>query len=154
MASKTTFLQDVEARRTFYAIANESTIADSRIEEIVKHAVLHVPSAFNTQSARAVVLLGKQHEKLWDIAYEAAKATAPPEVFKNLFEPRIAGFRKGYGTVSLFPFDVQSFDFLKLRCARRSQVNEDSWTDVRDSFCRSSSTRILSLSEPWKASGP
>ena len=99
MASKSTFLQDVEARRTVYALAHESTIPDSRIEEIVKHAILHVPSAFNTQSARAVVLLRDQHEKLWDIAYQAAKATAPPEMFAKLYEPRIAGFRGGYGTV-------------------------------------------------------
>ena len=99
MASNSTFLQDVKARRTIYAIAHESTITDSRIEEIVKHAVLHVPSAFNSQSARALVLLHEQHEKLWDIAYEAAKATAPPEMFQKIYEPRVAGFRGGYGTV-------------------------------------------------------
>ena len=100
MASSTGFLDAVKARRTFYQISNESTISDDRIEEIVKHAVLHVPSSFNSQSSRLVVLLKKEHEKLWDITKEILRTQVPDEEsFKNHTEPRINGFRAGYGTV-------------------------------------------------------
>ena len=99
MASSTPFLEAIEARRSIYALANETTIPDSRIEEIVKHAVLHVPSAFNSQTARCVVLLKDQHQKLWDIALEASKASLPPELFEKMVGPRIPGFRGAYGTV-------------------------------------------------------
>ncbi|MCJ1253034.1 hypothetical protein MMC24_000841 [Lignoscripta atroalba] len=103
MASSTGFLDAVKARRTFYQISNESTISDDRIEEIVKHAVLHVPSSFNSQSSRLVVLLKKEHEKLWDITKEILRTQVPDEEsFKNHTEPRINGFRAGYGTVLFF----------------------------------------------------
>ena len=36
-------------------------------------AVLHTPSAFNSQSARIVVLFGEDHKKLWDITEETLK---------------------------------------------------------------------------------
>ena len=107
MASQTIFFEAIEARRSYYALSHESPIPDNRIEEIVKHAVLHVPSPFNSQSARCVVLLREAHHKLWDIAAEAAKAMAPPEMFKNLYAPRIAGFREGtgrYGALMLSSF--------------------------------------------------
>lgn len=61
---------------------------------------MHTPSPFNTQTARTVVLLKDEHERLWDIALEVATATVPPEQLEGLYKPRIAGFRAGYGTVS------------------------------------------------------
>ena len=52
MASANTFLEAIKKRRTYYALSNKSTVPDSRIEEIVKEIVLHVPSSFNSQSSR------------------------------------------------------------------------------------------------------
>ena len=62
---KKTFFEAVQARRTYYAISKESPIADEQITEIVNTAVKHSPSAFNSQSARVVVLFGAQHDRLW-----------------------------------------------------------------------------------------
>ena len=58
-------------RRTIYKLGKESPVPDSKIEELVNAAILHVPSSFNTQSTRLVVLLHGQHDRLWDIAIEA-----------------------------------------------------------------------------------
>lgn len=92
-------LSAARARRTYYALQNKSPISDARINEIVKETILHTPSAFNSQSTRIVVLIGAEHEKLWDIAKEAVKAVAPAEQWPAS-EKKLDGFRGGYGTVS------------------------------------------------------
>jgi len=54
-----TYWNVVKERRSYYAISKEQVTPDERIEEIVGEAVKHVPSPFNSQSARVVVLLGE-----------------------------------------------------------------------------------------------
>lgn len=98
MSSTAAFLETTKNRRTYYQINNETTISDSRLREIVKHTILHVPSAFNSQTTRLVVLLKKDHEKLWDIALDVYKSQLPEATFKHT-EQRLKGFRAGYGTV-------------------------------------------------------
>lgn len=100
MSLTSSIVDGLKARRSIHAVTNESPISDERIEELLSEVTLHTPSAFNTQAARLVVLLKEEHEKLWDIAREVASASVPPEQFENLYKPRIAGFRAGYGTVS------------------------------------------------------
>jgi predicted oxidoreductase (fatty acid repression mutant protein) len=67
------FLTAIKDRRTYYEIAKDATTPDARLKEIIAHAVKHTPSAFNSQSARVVLLLGPQHDRLWDITKEALK---------------------------------------------------------------------------------
>jgi Predicted oxidoreductase related to nitroreductase len=99
-----TLLELVKSRRTYYGLKAESPVPDSVIENIVKDSVLHVPSSFNTQTTRIVLLLKKEHEKLWDIALEimeglVAAGTIPKETFEQNTKPKFEGFRNGYGTV-------------------------------------------------------
>ena len=53
------FKETIKHRRSYYSINNTSPISDKEIQEIVEFAVLHVPSAFNSQSTRIVLLLGE-----------------------------------------------------------------------------------------------
>jgi predicted oxidoreductase (fatty acid repression mutant protein) len=92
------FFAAVEARRTFYALADSSPIPDARIIELVQKAIKHVPSSYNVQSARAVVTLKEEHKKLWDFADTAIKETMPEAVY-GFLGPRLAGFRAAYGSV-------------------------------------------------------
>lgn len=96
----TTVNESFKGRRSVYALTNESTISDDRLEELIAEVVLHTPSPFNSQASRLVVLLKDEHQKLWDIASEAASSTVPPELFEKLYKPRIAMYRAAYGTVS------------------------------------------------------
>lgn len=98
MASTKPFLEAVKERRTYYQINNKATISDDRIEELVKEAVLHVPSSFNSQSARLVVLLKKEHETFWEMVKEVLKPQVPEEQFPKT-EQKLDGFKAGYGTV-------------------------------------------------------
>lgn len=86
-------------RCSVYTLTNKSTISDERIKEIVESAVKHAPSSFNVQSARAVILLKKEHEKLWDVGDAMIKRSMPDQAYQML-APRVAGFRAAYGSVS------------------------------------------------------
>jgi len=59
---KMDFLEAVEKRRSYYGISSESTISDEKIKQIVEHSVKHCPSAFNSQTARVVILLKEEHK--------------------------------------------------------------------------------------------
>ena len=100
MASKVSFLEATVIRRSTIDLKKESTIPNARIIELVKHSLLHTPTPFHTQSTRAVVLLQKDHEKLWDIAHEHRSKSDPPEFFNARVGPNIKAYKQGYGTVS------------------------------------------------------
>lgn len=95
------FLKSVKNRRSVYAISKESVISDERIEEIVKEAVLHTPSSFNSQSARVVVLYDKHHDKLWDITKETLRKIVPADSFAST-EEKLQMFKNGHGTVLFY----------------------------------------------------
>lgn len=95
------FISTIKARRTIYGLEAKSPIADSKIQEIVEQCILHVPSSFNSQSTRVVLLLKGEHEKLWDITKEVLQGVVPAEQFEGAAK-KIGGFKAGYGTVSFF----------------------------------------------------
>ena len=95
------FFTAVADRRSFYGISKEPVVSDDRIQEIIEHAVKHTPSAFNSQSARVVLLLGNHHDKLWEIAKEALRKVVPADQFSST-EDKINSFKSGYGTVLFF----------------------------------------------------
>ena len=61
-----TFSEAIESRRTIYNLEKSISISDEELEEIISHAVKHVPSAFNSQSTRIVLLLNDKNEKFWE----------------------------------------------------------------------------------------
>lgn len=95
------FIAAVHDRRTIYAISKESPIPAERIQKIIEHAVKHSPSAFNSQSARAVLLFGGEHDKLWDIVMESLRKVVPENSF-SATEAKINSFKNGFGTVLYF----------------------------------------------------
>lgn len=96
------FMEALKHRRTYYGITNQSPISNKQIEELVDFAVTHVPSAFNSQSTRVVLLLGENHRKLWQIVKDTLRKIVPAEAFKAT-EAKIDGsFACGYGTVLFF----------------------------------------------------
>ncbi len=98
---KKSFDQLVEERRSYYAIGKNVTISDETIKEVVEHAVKYVPSAFNSQTARAVVLLEDEHDKLWELTRESLRKIVPEEAFAPTNE-KMDAFKSGYGTVLFF----------------------------------------------------
>ncbi|PRP83664.1 nitroreductase [Planoprotostelium fungivorum] len=95
------FLSAVAARRSFYGIGSGSPISKNKITDIVHQAVKHTPSSFNSQSARVVVLFGKQHHRVWDITKEMLKPMTNAEQFPNTVK-KLDSFRAGHGTILFF----------------------------------------------------
>lgn len=97
-----TFTEAMKNRRSYYAIKNESPITDREIERILEEVIKHVPSAFNSQTTRTVLLLGENHRKIWDIVKETLKKQIPAEAFTNTEKKINNCFQAGYGTVLFF----------------------------------------------------
>ncbi|MHB0864495.1 nitroreductase family protein [Paenibacillus sp. SEL3] len=96
------FFTALKDRRSYYGISKEQVISDQRIQEIVEEAVKYTPTSFNSQTSRAVVLLGEHHDKLWNITEGILReVVGNEEQFKSTAE-KMNGFRSGYGTVLFF----------------------------------------------------
>lgn len=95
------FFDAIESRRSFYGISKEAVVSDEKIKEVIEKAVKYVPSAFNSQSARVILLLGAQHDRLWEITKDALRKIVPEDQFSST-EDKINSFKNGYGTVLFF----------------------------------------------------
>lgn len=95
------FFQAIKNRRSIYAISKENVSSNETIKEIINEAVLHTPSAFNSQSTRIVLLLGEKHDKVWELTKDALRKIVPAENFSST-EEKINSFKAGYGTVLFY----------------------------------------------------
>ena len=89
-------------RRSQYALGKKLPIEENEVLEIIDNAVKYSPSAFNSQTAHAVVLLGDNHQKLWDITFEELGKFLPNEDAKTATKAKLDGFAAAYGTILFF----------------------------------------------------
>ncbi|UOO75884.1 nitroreductase family protein [Neisseria sp. Dent CA1/247] len=97
----TALQQAAETRRSVYALNKNLPLPAAKVAEIVKHAVLHTPSSFNSQSTRVVVLFGAEHEKLWQFAEDALRDIVPAENFEPT-KQKLDMFKAAAGSVLFF----------------------------------------------------
>ena len=86
-------------RRSQYALGKNLPLAENEVLEIIDNAVKYSPSAFNSH---AVVLLGENHQKLWDITFEELGKFLPNEDAKAATKAKLDGFAVAYGTILFF----------------------------------------------------
>ncbi|WP_040462079.1 nitroreductase family protein [Haloplasma contractile] len=108
----TDFLKAIKERRSYYEIGDQKDVSEERIEEIIEEAVLHTPSAFNSQSARVVVLFNDHHKKLWDLTKETLREIIPKNDYGSTEVKINTSFRSGYCTVLFFE-DVEVIESLQ-----------------------------------------
>lgn len=89
-------------RRSQYALGKNLPLSENEVLEIIDNAVKYSPSAFNSQTAHAVVLLGDNHKKLWDITFEELGKFLPNEDAKTATKAKLDGFAAAYGTILFF----------------------------------------------------
>ena len=89
-------------RRSQYALGKNLPLSENEVLEIIDNAVKYSPSAFNSQTAHAVVLLGDNHQKLWDITFEELGKFLPNEDAKTATKAKLDGFAAAYGTILFF----------------------------------------------------
>ena len=97
-----TFYDLQKQRRSIYSIGKNVNVSTEKLQELIKKTIAEAPSAFNSQSSRAVILFGDAHEQVWNITLETLRKIVPAEAFAAT-EGKINGaFKAGFGTVLFF----------------------------------------------------
>lgn len=89
-------------RRSHYSLGSDMLVSREEVEELIAFALKHVPSAFNSQSARVVLLLGKPHRLLWQMVKDVLSSRLPPDVFARTEKKINTSFAAGCGTLLFF----------------------------------------------------
>jgi len=100
-SNETSFIELIKNRRSIYAIGNNLSQSNDEIEKLIQEAIRHSPSAFNSQSSRAVILFGQSHHKFWNTVLEVLKSIIPAEAVSGT-EQKIQSFAAGAGTVLFY----------------------------------------------------
>lgn len=95
------FYEILVKRRSNYSLDSKLELAEPAIIELINHAVKHSPSAFNSQSARVLILFNQHHQKFWDLTLEELKKVTPPAHFSNT-TAKINSFAAARGTILFF----------------------------------------------------
>ncbi|MFA6620594.1 MAG: nitroreductase family protein [Bacilli bacterium] len=105
-------VESLKNRRTIYALGKNPKVGSEKIVALVKEVTDAVPSAFNGQSQRAVVLTGSAHDKLWSIVLETLRKIVPSAAFAKT-EAKIKGFAAGEGTILFFDDEAVTNELIK-----------------------------------------
>ena len=95
------FLDHIKQRRTIYAVGKSVALTPEQIESVIKEAVNHSPSAFNSQTSRIVTLFGESHLQFWNVVRETLRKIVPDAAFEGT-NAKINSFAAGYGTVLFY----------------------------------------------------
>lgn len=120
------FIDAIKLRRTIYHFNNQSTISDQQLIDQIQAITQTVPSPFNIQSGRVVILLGGNHHTFWNIVLETLRKIVPEASFPQT-EAKIQSFEAGYGTILFFD-NTPSVEDLKAKFPLYKQ-HFDSWAD-------------------------
>ena len=95
------FLDHIKQRRTIYAVGKNVPLTPEQIESVIKEAVNHSPSAFNSQTSRIVTLFGESQLQFWNVVRETLRKIVPDAAFEGT-NAKINSFAAGYGTVLFY----------------------------------------------------
>lgn len=95
------FLALARMRRTIYRLGKSLPVADDKVVDTIKEAIRQAPSAFNAQSSRALILLGKEHDRFWELVREQLRRVIPAESF-HATSDKLDGFGAAAGSVLFF----------------------------------------------------
>lgn len=91
------YLETLKSRRSVYDLSATLPISEEEFQQTVKDAVHWTPDAFNMNSARAIILTGENHTKVWETVVEAFDG--------QVTEERVAPFKAGHATILFFTDD-------------------------------------------------
>jgi uncharacterized protein len=95
-------LSKFTARRSIYALGKELPIQDAELRALVSRSLEVAPSAFNSQSARIVILEGEAHEALWEETKRILKPLTPSAEAYEKTVAKLDSFKAGRGTILYF----------------------------------------------------
>lgn len=99
---KQEFLNLAKQRRTIYALGKQVDFSNAELADLIKEAVKLAPTAFNSQSTRAVIAFGQAHDKVWEIVRESLRKVVKDDDAFAQTSAKIDSFKAAYGTVLYF----------------------------------------------------
>lgn len=96
------FQQAAKLRRSVYALNDQLPISKADVESIVREALLHTPSSFNSQSTRLVVLWAEAHQKFWQLTEDALRNIVDDDEQFQSTAQKMAGFKAAAGTILFY----------------------------------------------------
>ncbi|MGT2923676.1 nitroreductase family protein [Streptococcus caviae] len=96
------FLDLQKQRRSIYALGKNVALSEAELADVIKNAIKQAPSAFNSQTSRAVILFGEESNNFWNkIAYSELEKVTPAEAFEGT-KAKLESFAAGVGTILFF----------------------------------------------------
>ncbi|HLR29617.1 MAG TPA: nitroreductase family protein [Paenalcaligenes sp.] len=97
----TNFLSALKKRRSQYALGKNISQSPDEIRALITETMRHTPSAFHSQSSRAVILFGDENVEFWTLIENHLRDMVPAENFGPT-EEKLRSFAAGVGTVLFF----------------------------------------------------
>jgi len=100
-ANMSGILESAKQRRSIYNLGDNVSISKQKIVNLVENAVTYCPTAFNSQSARVVILFGEEYQKFWNVVEDKLKSFSIGKDFSKT-KSKLNTFRQGFGTILFF----------------------------------------------------
>lgn len=89
----------MKQRRSIYSLGDHVKADPDELTALIKETIRQSPTAFNSQTVRAVILFGHASDRVWEIVEETlAQIVKNPDAFAKT-KAKIATFRAGFGTI-------------------------------------------------------
>lgn len=99
---KEELLNLAKQRRSIYALGKQVDQDNNEIATLIKETMKAVPSAFNSQTTRAVIAFGDGHDQVWEIVRAALRKVVEDDDAFAKTNAKIDSFKAAYGTVLYF----------------------------------------------------
>lgn len=99
-------IENLKKRKSNYNLDKNIKVKEEDIIQMVEDVFLYSPSAFNSQSHKAVIVLGDEHDILWeDITLNILLGIVKKEEKIKEVTEKMNSFKNAYGTVLIFEDD-------------------------------------------------
>lgn len=88
-------------KRVIHGISKQSSIFNENIQKIINNAIKYTSYFWDFQNIGVLLLLGEDHNKVWDITKETLRKKVSAENF-SFTEEKINSLRNAYGTMLFF----------------------------------------------------
>lgn len=96
------FVKAVAQRRSIYALGKDLPCAHKDVAQMIKNVARNVPSSFNGQSCRLLILFNAQHDQFWEEVKGSIRTVTTDEQYAASEAKVNNCFKAGAGTVLYF----------------------------------------------------
>lgn len=102
----TDLITTIQKRRSQYAISGQSQVSNEKVAEVVTQVNREVPTAYNSQTNRVVLVFGQANEKVWQHIADVQRSVLGEEGWQ-MMGGIIEGAKNAQGT-ALFFADIEA----------------------------------------------